>query len=87
MTQPTQTQYPRRAVVRTVLAAAVALLPVLPAIVAELGIGGVGWVASGLVVIGAATRVLAIPAVDEWLTDHLGGLLSARPRQTEGETE
>lgn len=73
---PTQTRHPWRATVRTVLAA----LPLAPVIVAELGVGSVPWVVTGLGVIGAVTRVLAIPAVDQWLTDHLGGLLAAGPR-------
>jgi hypothetical protein len=72
----TQTRYPWRATIRTLLAA----LPLVPVIVAMLGVGSVPWVASGLVVVAAVTRVLAIPAVDRWLTDHLGGVLAAEPR-------
>ena len=72
----TQTRYPWRATVRTVLAA----IPLVPVIVATLGIGSVPWVVSGLAVVAAVTRVLAIPAVNSWLTDHLGGVLAAEPR-------
>jgi hypothetical protein len=76
-TAPTQTRHPWRAMVRTILAA----LPLVPVIVATLGVDSVPWVASGLVVIAAVTRALAIPAVDAFLSEHLGGVLSAAPRQ------
>jgi hypothetical protein len=40
----------------------------------------VGWV-QALSVAGGITRVLALPRVNEWLTDHLGGKLAAIPRK------
>lgn len=71
---PTQVQHPWRATLRTVAAFIVGVLPVLPTIVNELGLSGVGWVMSVLAVAAAATRVLAIPAVQDWLADHAAWL-------------
>ena len=73
---PTQTQHPWRATTRTVFA----VLPVIPIVVAELGVGSVPWVASAMVVIGGVTRVLAIPRVNAWLTEYVPWL-AATPRQ------
>lgn len=80
MTQPTQTQHPWRATIRTVAAVALALLPVLPQIAAEFGVGAVPVVASVLAVAGAVTRVLAIPAVNTVLRDHMSWL-AAEPKE------
>jgi hypothetical protein len=77
---PTQTRHPWRATARTVFAASVGLLPLLPTIVDQLGLATVPWVVSLLAVTGAITRVLAIPAVDAWLSEHARGLLAAQPR-------
>lgn len=74
---PTQVQHPWRAVVRTIVAA----IPLVPIIVTALGVESVPWVASGLAGIAAVTRVLAIPAVNAWLTENLGGVFAATPRQ------
>lgn len=81
MTQPTQSKHPWRATARTVIAALVpivALLPLLPDIAREAGIAQVGWVAGILAVAAAITRVLAMPAVNEWLHRHLPDL-AAQP--------
>jgi hypothetical protein len=75
----TQTRHPWRATVRTVLAAVVGLLPLLPSIAGELGVSAIPWVISLLAVTGAVTRVLAMPQVEAWLHQHLRGLLSAQP--------
>lgn len=77
---PTQTQHPWRATVRTVLAGLVAAVPLLPFLVDYLGIGTVPWVAGTLVVLGAFTRFLAIPAVNAWLSEYLP-FLAATPKQ------
>ncbi|MBX6750939.1 MAG: hypothetical protein IRY85_14915 [Micromonosporaceae bacterium] len=76
---PTQTQHPWRATLRTVLAVVVALAPVLPQIVDELGLSGYGWAAAVVAVAGAVTRVLAVPAVNDVLSRWLP-LLSAAPK-------
>lgn len=78
---PTQTRHPWRATIRTVFAAVVGLLPLLPIIVDELGVASVPWVAGVLAVIATVTRVLAIPAVNEWVTEYLPfASLGATPR-------
>jgi len=79
-TTVTQTAHPWRATVRTVFAALVGALLVLPIVVSQLGVGGVPWVASAVAVIGAITRVLAMPAVNEWITEYVPWL-APTPRQ------
>jgi hypothetical protein len=79
MVPATQTRHPWRATVRTVAAAVVGLLPLLPSIADQLGLATVPAVVTVLAVTGAVTRVLAMPAVEEWLHDHFRGLLSAQP--------
>lgn len=64
---PTQTRHPWRATVRTVLAAGVALLSLLPTVAAVAHLDAVPAVAQVLAVAGAVTRVLALPGVDAWL--------------------
>jgi len=79
---PTQSQHPWRATVRTVFAATIALVVILPAVADELGISQLKWVALAVGVAGAVTRVLAMPQVNEWLKEYLPGL-SATPRDPE----
>mgnify|MGYP000867253906 CR=1 FL=1 len=76
---PTQVQYPWRSTVRTVFAAVVGLLSLLPVIAATAGIDAVPAVAQILVVTGAITRVLALPGVNEWLQKNVGWL-AAEPK-------
>jgi hypothetical protein len=87
MTQPTQTRHPWRAVTRTVVAAipaAIGLLILLPDIARQAGIAQVGWVAGALTVVAAITRVLAMPAVNEFLRRHVPGLAAQPPYATGG---
>lgn len=79
MQPSTQSKHPTRAVIRTVVAATVALLPILPTLVEKLGIVTVPWVAGILVGTGAITRVLAMPQMEEWLHEY-GPWLSAQPQ-------
>lgn len=65
--QPTQTRRPWHAVARTVLAAMIGLLPVLPMIAQALEIESIPVVASVLAVTAAVTRVLALPEIETWL--------------------
>jgi hypothetical protein len=51
----TQTRHPWQAIVRTVLAAAIGLLPVLPEITNQLGLSAIPWVISLLAVTGGIT--------------------------------
>lgn len=81
MTQPvlatTQVRHPWRATVRTVLAAAVGLVPLLPIIAQTAGIAAVPWIAGVLVVAGAVTRVLAVPGVEAWLRKYISPISAA----------
>lgn len=77
---PTQTRHPWRATVRTVVAGAVAAIPLLPFLVDYLGVGTVPWVAGTLALLGGLTRFLAMPAVNAWLTKYVPWLAAA-PRQ------
>lgn len=79
-TTPTQTAHPWRATARTVFAAIVGALLILPVVVSALGLGGVPWLASAVALAGAITRVLAIPAVNAWITEYLP-FLAPTPRQ------
>lgn len=83
MSEPTQSRHPWRATVRTVFAAIVGLALIFPVIVDHLGVASVPWVAATLGVIATVTRLLAIPVVNDWLRDHLGGLLAAEPNKEE----
>jgi hypothetical protein len=78
MTQPTQIRHPWRATLRTVAAAAVAALPIVPVVVHELGVESVPWVAGALVIVGGATRVLAMPGVEAWLRRYVPWLAAAK---------
>jgi len=82
MPEATQTKHPWRATARTVAAAGVALLTLLPTIAAVGHLNTVTWVSQLLVVAATVTRVLAIPGVDAWLKQYLP-FLSATPRDPE----
>lgn len=77
---PTQTAHPWRATVRTVVAAIVGALFLLPIVVSQLGVDGVPWVAAVVAIAGTVTRVLAIPAVNAFITEYLPWL-APTPRQ------
>jgi hypothetical protein len=77
---PTQTKYPWRATARTVFAAAVALLTLLPVIAATAGVDTVPAVAQVLVVTGAITRVLALPGVEAFMRAYVPWL-AAEPKR------
>lgn len=83
MTQPTptQSQHPWRATARTLFAAVVGLLSLLPVIAAAGQLEAVPGVAQLLAVSAAVTRVLAIPGVDAWLRRYLPWL-AAQPEET-----
>lgn len=97
MPPATQTRHPWRATLRTVVQvgvpAFIALVFVLPEVLRVIldGMGATlpdsvrAWLAGAAAVVTAAgatlTRIMAIPGVDRWLTDHLGGVFSAEPRK------
>lgn len=65
----TQQAHPWRATVRTVLEAVIGLAAAWGLIVEALGLdAGVEWVAVSLAVTAAITRLAALPAVDQLLT-------------------
>ncbi|WP_036391702.1 hypothetical protein [Micromonospora chokoriensis] len=75
--QPTQTRYPWRATVRTLFAAGVGALSLLPVAAATAGVDTVPAVAQAVGVAGAITRVLALPGVDAWLRTYVPWLATA----------
>lgn len=66
-TSPTVTRYPWRATLRTVIVAAVGLLPVLPDIARAAHIETVPVVVSVLAVTAAVQRIISTPSVEAWL--------------------
>lgn len=77
---PTQVKRPWRSVLRTVIVAALALLPTLPDVAEAAGLSEIPSVVTMLGVAAAVQRVLTIPAVDKWL-DHYIPWLAADPYQ------
>lgn len=77
---PTQTKYPWRATARTVFAATVAILTLLPVIAMTAGISQEAAVVQVLAVTGAVTRVLALPGVEAFMRAYLPWL-AAEPKK------
>lgn len=75
---PTQVRHPWRATLRTVFAAVVALLTLLPVIALTAHVEAVPVVAQVLAVLAGVTRVLALPGVDAWLRQYVP-FLAASP--------
>ena len=65
---PTQTRHPWRATLRTVVAILLGLATLLPYVVADANIPTEGAVGQALAVSALVTRIMAIPAVNAWLT-------------------
>ncbi len=81
MATTTQTTHPWRATARTIFAATVGLLSILPLVFATAGISQEAYAAQVLVVTGAVTRVLALPGVNAWLEKFVPWLAAA-PKAT-----
>ena len=81
---PTQVRRPWRTTARTVIGAALGLLPLLPDIARAAEVDTVPAVVSILAVTAAITRVAAIPEVDAWLDRYLPWL-SADPTESEND--
>lgn len=64
---PTQSIRPWRAVLRTLIVAILALIPVFQSAAVELGIDEMPWIAGTLVFMAALQRALAVPAVELFL--------------------
>lgn len=73
----TQSRHPWRATVRTIFAAAVALLTLLPVIAATAGVDTVPAIAQVLLVAGAVTRVLALPGVERFMELYIPWLAAS----------
>lgn len=80
---PTQVKHPWRASLRTAVAGAIGLLSLLPVIVAVGHVPAAEWVIQLLAVSTGITRVLATPAVDEWLRQYMPWLAAASPAPSE----
>ncbi|MFI6759352.1 hypothetical protein ACIBF5_09450 [Micromonospora sp. NPDC050417] len=63
----TQTRHPWRATARTIAAGVIGAVSLVPTIAMTAGVDAVPAVAQVVLVAGAITRVLALPAVDAWL--------------------
>jgi hypothetical protein len=74
----TQVTHPWRATLRTVIAATLASFPLLPTIANQLGLGAIPAVAGILVLVGAITRAMASPLVEDFLHEFVPWL-AARP--------
>ncbi len=74
---PTQTRHPWRATARTVAAATVGLLSLLPWLAATAHVDTVPAVAQVLAVTGLITRILAYPAVDAWVRRYVPWLAAS----------
>jgi hypothetical protein len=74
---PTQSQHPWRATVRTLLAATIGLLSLLPDIAMVAGVDTNVAVVQVLAVTGGITRVLAMPGVDAWLRRYVPWLAAS----------
>jgi len=76
--QPTQVTHPNRATFRTVFQGAIAFAAILPLILTSAGIAPVGLAGILVLVAGAITRVMAVPAVEDFLEKYLP-FLAAKP--------
>lgn len=77
--KPTQVARPWRATFRTVFQGVVAACAIIPLVLSTAGIAPVGLAAIVIAVAGAITRVMALPAVEEFLENYLP-ILAAKPK-------
>lgn len=77
--ESTQVRNPWRAALRTFVAAAVGLVPLLPTIANEFGWSSIPWVASVIAISTAITRILATQAATDWLEKYANWLLPEQP--------
>lgn len=75
----TQTRRPWHATARTMAAALIAAIPLLPIIAETAGIDDIPAVAGVLGISGAVTRVLADKRVEQWLRRHAPFLAADPP--------
>lgn len=77
---PTQVKRPWRATFRTVFQGIVAAAAILPLVLSTAGIAPVGLAGIAIVVAGALTRIMALPAVEEFLENYIP-ILAAKPKE------
>lgn len=69
--EPTQVKKPLRAMLRTIVAAIVGFLPILPTIAKEFGlVESLPWMATVLAISAAITRIMATEAAETWLNKY-----------------
>jgi hypothetical protein len=74
---PTQVRHPNRAMWRTAVQVGVALLTLVPYMVADMDVPTEGWVAQVVGVAMAASRIMALPQVVTFTERHLPWLAPA----------
>lgn len=79
--RPSQIRRPWRATFRTVIVAALGVMPLLPEISRAAGISTWPAVAATLTVVAAAQRVLTLPSVDRWLDTWFPSIAADPPRK------
>ncbi len=67
LTTPTQVRRPWRSTVRTIFQATVSLAAMWGLIIEVLNLPDWAWVGTSVAVAGGITRLMALPAVEEWL--------------------
>ncbi len=77
--KPTQVARPWRATFRTVFQGAVAAAAIVPLVLSTAGIAPVGVAAIVIAIAGAITRIMALPAVEEFLENYIP-ILAAKPK-------
>lgn len=81
----TQIHFPKRTTIRTAFQVLIGLAAVMPIIIATLGLPAAGGIVGVVLAVSAGiTRVMAIPAVNEFLESHLPWL-AAMPAPVEDE--
>lgn len=80
----TQARHPWRATLRTIFAAALPLVPMLPVIVAASGIERYAWAGGIVAAMGVITRVMAVPGVNAWLSRWVPPLAASPAAPTPG---
>lgn len=85
--QSTQSRHPGRATLRTVVAVAVALLPLIPEIIADLHLGSTATGAQTIVIAAGVTRLLARKDVEALLHRYAPWLAAQPPPASLGARE
>ena len=83
-TAPTQVRFPNRTTIRSVFQVLIGLAAVMPIVISTLGLPATGGIVGIVLAVSAGiTRVMAIPAVNRFLEDHLPWLAAKPPAVVE----